>query len=301
MTMTKAMAPPDASLFDEVVLLNDDVDPFDTSVMMTISPNGSSSWNSDDSVQSPAPPATVVPLKDLIQDHAVKVQRLSRKAKLARDNRKRKSSRLNELEAECTALRAEVERLRGRERETLRLLREGGGNCSVHDYIVRQHLQDLVTAQQPMHGFNETLLDLTAVYDENGMMRLEAIKRAAMDRSSPPERFLAWAMSRLNPSFFTDENGMWVSLFQRRLGLSDVQLQRLRDHACPLAQAQSRVKSEIEAEFDALRQRWEAYGHDARRLLGAVLSTMTDDQFVKLVEWVGNNEICVNQLIQELP
>ncbi|KMS94586.1 hypothetical protein BVRB_019910, partial [Beta vulgaris subsp. vulgaris] len=100
--------------------------PCDDLLMLTPEPQ---SWNSSDStlvspVVSPKPcdviigintnavPAVSVkpsiPLESLLQDHSVKVQRLNRKAKLARENRKRKNCRLQELETECQELREEV-------------------------------------------------------------------------------------------------------------------------------------------------------------------------------------------------
>lgn len=234
-----------------------------------------------------------LPLEELLEEADLKRKRLARKAELARLSRKRKKTRVQELESEVAQLRHELSRERSKVLEL--------ENEKMKTVTVETTEKSLVSKFQKIcRSVEENPASLAPAIDEyldahkskNFCNQVQIAGYETAFGSSTTYNFVRWILNQ-NEKFYEDPSGLWHSLFAQSLGCSAAQLQQLkilRETLGPKLQQWN----EVESAFAKLCPLVRGYFGDAPTTLRSFVSLLTPTQTGKLFQWVDRfGEVCV--------
>lgn len=247
------------------------------------------------------------PLEELLEEADLKRKRLARKAELARLSRKRKKTRVSELESEVAQLKEELSRERAKvtelENERLkRMISSSQGENSSTNLDDRLKAKFLELCQVPLEkaSANPAVVQ-TAVQDfvdaYKSKSACNGLQMAGFEKSFSScvaTNFVRWVLNQ-GDRFYNVENpsGLWSSLFKSDLGCSPEQLQKFLDLRTNI-QGKLREWSEVETAFRKLSPLMRSYFNESAATLESFVSLMTPAQSVQFFQWVDKfGEVCV--------
>mmetsp|Transcript_16557 Transcript_16557/g.23244 ORF Transcript_16557/g.23244 Transcript_16557/m.23244 type:complete len:378 (+) Transcript_16557:467-1600(+) len=250
------------------------------------------------------------PLEELLEEADLKRKRLARKAELARLSRKRKKTRVVELESEVANLKEELERERAKvaelEEERLKqMVSVDAGNPNSVDLDERLKFKfaeicriPLKTEDKsgasagPIKNAVQDYFDAhknKAAYNDLQMANLEASMSSCVATS-----FVRWVLNQ-GDRFYDGDNpgGLWTSLFKNDLGCSADQLQSMQDLRCKM-KCKLQEWNEVETAFRRLSPLLRSYFSDSSAILKNFVSLLTPAQTTQFLQWVEKfGEVCV--------
>lgn len=245
-----------------------------------------------------------VPLQELLEEADLKRKRLARKAELARLSRKRKKTRVSELEQEVQQLKVELERERTKvmelENERLKQLINSSQKGNQEAVNLDQCLQ---TKLKNICQLPTSTADNKTVYSViQDFMDTHASKNACNDvhvvgfenslGSCVVFSFLRWIMNQ-NDKFYTDPSGLWFSLFTQDLKCSPAQIQKLMGFREKM-KGKFQEWNEVEAAFKRLCPLLRSYYGESANTLNSFVQLLEPLQVVNFFKWVEKfGEVCV--------
>jgi len=264
--------------------------------------------------------------RELIKEQTVKKQRLARKAELARMSRKRKKTRLTELEGEVAQLKEELERERKQRkiaadnlvavqsqlRVNQALAAEQDLSTALSDTALMEENKQLHESLRKVMGAAPTaanatagaqqmyqaevqrlVTDLVQVVNRKQSNTVQQVRPLQKQLTATLQlRFIEWALSQ-KEAFYADQSGLWNSLFVREVGLSQDQLSSiilLRQ----AIQQQKQIAAEMQSSFVKFNAAVAAYAQHSSANVDKFVSMFTPEQLAKFFAWVETyGSVCV--------
>jgi len=253
-------------------------------------------------------------VRELLKEQGVKKQRLARKAELARMSRKRKKSRLCDLEVEVAQLKDELDKERKARKvaENCLAIAQQQARMTATPAPAQPEADQSIAAENALVEESKTLHDqlrrqLSA--DSKEVPRivsevLNVVKRRqtqtaqqirGLSRHMTPSlqlRFIEWALAQKD-AFYADNSGLWNSLFVREVGLSQEQLATVMNFRVAMQQ-QRAVAQEMQTAFAKFSAAFEQHNNLANESLAKFVSVFTPEQLGKFFNWVDTyGQVCV--------
>jgi len=229
-----------------------------------------------------SPPRSSITDFDTCEDAAEERRcRLAHKRDLARENRKRKKSRVLELQSTVMALQSELERERKRSQPMVTTTPLCAPVCNTIS------LAGIANPEATLCAYVENFM---AKVQENHM-QLNQVQTCIVPCLAL--RFVQWVLSR-NDKFYTDPASLWFSLFIQEVGSSPTQL----EHLLALRKAYSEMSPitlhsggiMMDQAFDALRRSLD----ESARLFGNFLQIFNPPQLLVFLQWVESfGAVCI--------
>lgn len=275
-------------------------------------------------VPVPVDPDTI---RELIREQSVKKQRLARKAELARMSRKRKKTRLNDLEVEVSKLVEDLERERKQRKlaqeqlavaqHQIRVSQQQAAEnelaASMSDAALAEEWKRLsedlrrltaaaaataATAAAPATGtaapeLSKVIGDLANLMKKKNSAAVHQMKNAHKYMTPAlPLRFLEWVMNQKD-TFYEDCSGLWNTLFAQEVGLSDEQVRAVLALR-PAMQAQRAAGQEVQQLYTKLCAALQAHLAQSSQSLERLTAVLSPDQLARFLAWVDSyGSVCV--------
>jgi len=191
----------------------------------------------DETLGIPIPPGlSLNEIQNLMNDNEKTKAKKARKALLAREGRRKKNVRMNDLELQVAALQAELEKAK---EENKRLVAEQSNGVvkrrrkksRVMSTTPDQAISAIVESDFPIHQSEDKLHQL--VIDVSEAFKAQATTAEAHVRCiennimpCTPLRFLDWVLTQRD-AFYEDESGLFYSLFRDEMKATPEQLQQV--------------------------------------------------------------------------
>lgn len=249
-----------------------------------------------------------VPLQELLEEADLKRKRLARKAELARLSRKRKKTKVSELEQEVQQLKTELERERTKvmELENKRLKQlintassqqgnQGAANLdqrlqSKFKSICQLHTSEPTADKKTVDLVIQDFLDTHASKNAGKAVHVAGFENSL--GSCVVSSFLRWVMNQ-NDKFYLDPSGLWFSLFTQDLKCSPAQIQKLMGFREKM-KGKLQEWNEAAAAFKKLCPLLRSYYGESAETLNSFVQLLEPSQVVNFFKWVEKfGEVCV--------
>eukprot|EP00456_Euglypha_rotunda_P010315 TRINITY_DN12570_c0_g1_i7.p1 TRINITY_DN12570_c0_g1~~TRINITY_DN12570_c0_g1_i7.p1 ORF type:complete len:365 (-),score=13.33 TRINITY_DN12570_c0_g1_i7:65-1009(-) len=200
----------------------------------------------------------------LLKDQKVKKDRLARKAELARESRKRKKTRLEELERQVSELQTELARSREETKilsaKNLALTLESKCKTTPEvekstDKAIEDFLAQVKTNPQCDSSIEQPISEVSLAHKRQINSMETSIR--SLEQSLTPclgLQFLEWALTSERDQFYEEKDGLFLSLFRDQLGASQKQIELLLTLRREMQKEESRKKDQALLEsFRALK------------------------------------------------
>lgn len=230
--------------------------------------------------------------KPEVEEAELKRRRLARKAELARESRKRKNDRIEELQAKVLGFEQQYQSAKN-----CTVVPSNKASTSNDDSDNKQPKTDIVLAT--MHVDTRLsqaakAISMTSITDASCAEVIQAFygsfaarlqhARVLQEQAALAAQpclfmsFVHWVLSQ-SDKFYTDPSGLWVSLFITDLGASQVQLDRL------LA---------LRASLDQNKKDQPLGLDDQKKSMESFLETFSPQQLVLFFQWVEKfGAVCI--------
>lgn len=263
----------------------------------TPTPTPTQTQTSKRKAPSQYPPVPEI-VQGLLKDQQKKKDRLARKAELARMSRKRKKTRLEELERQVSELQAELARSREETKivtaKNIALTLESKGKLvpesekstekAIEDLLaqVKTNPHTDVSLEQPLSEVS--LAHKRQINSmENNMRSLEQALTPCLAL-----QFLEWALTSERDQFYEEKDGLFLSLFRDQLGASQKQIELLLGLRREMQKDESKKKDQALLDsFRALKSNFFARGVLRQQdIFDRLRSILSPSQFTAYLQYV---------------
>jgi len=234
------------------------------------------------------------PLAELLEEAELKRKRLDRKAELARLSRKRKKTRVQELESEVEELKEQLsrERMKVAELETESLKNASSKTVDV-DHRLKATFQKVCLGTDNISDAASLVKDfLDAHRSKNSCNEVQMSGFENSLGSNIVHSFVRWIMHQ-NDKFFDDPSGLWRSVFGQTLRCSTAQLQQFQELRRGL-RGKLQQWNDIETALTTIWPLLRSYYRETPATLESFLSILAPSQSGQLFQWIARyGEVCV--------
>lgn len=230
------------------------------------------------------------------------IDRLARKAELARASRRRKKLYVQDLEEKVKSMGKKIEEL---QQKQARSKAQRGDGWSSDDRArrdnqksIRNRLIELLQKPESDRTAEKELQVLVKRFVENSRERQAQVDfyldRVA-DCISPglQVKFALWGLDQKDE--FYEQPGLWSTLLAKEVGLTPEQMEKLK--AQRLAVVSTRMQlMECENMVKQMRETVGSHLHRLNNQMDEVENIMTPRQLAKYCMWVEQNEWCMQML-----
>eukprot|EP00475_Leptophrys_vorax_P029233 TRINITY_DN42709_c0_g1_i1.p1 TRINITY_DN42709_c0_g1~~TRINITY_DN42709_c0_g1_i1.p1 ORF type:complete len:590 (-),score=140.02 TRINITY_DN42709_c0_g1_i1:78-1847(-) len=221
-------------------------------------------------------------------------KRLVRKAEAARQSRRRKKAYIESLEEKFARLSARLAELEAGPDQARSLLQEAQRN---EQKAIRERLDEILASQQPDSHMDE-IRDLLFAYIRNGRKKQNTAEYylGRCDTALTPSlqlKFAMWGLSQTDD--FYDQPGIWRTIMMDEIGLSEQQLQEMKQFREAVQQTRSCLQG-VCARLKKLKEGVRNHISVRERHMDELAQSVNPLQVAKFCAWVEKNPLCMQML-----
>lgn len=230
-------------------------------------------------------------LPELLAQADLKRKRLDRKAELARLSRKRKQSRIEELESEVEQLKSELQHERSKTAELETVVLKRTATAVDWDERLKSKFQKFSgTAATATAASVQDFVD--AHKSKNGANEIQIAPFEIGLGSDVTYNFLRWVLNQKN-NFYNDPTGLWRSLFEKNLQCTPQQLSQLEELRHAL-RPKLQQWNDLEASLSEVLPLFRNYLHEAPATLHSFMHLLSTAQLGSLFQWIDQfGDVCI--------